>query len=147
MATRCRSTSSWAISRPRETCRATESSSSSCSRAGVDWARPYLRRPDKMHSVMDPSLEGSYSDEAAAKAAMVAYNCLHIVPRTCPTMREVIDALEPLLSTRGDVPAGTFVYTAPPVDVADRSEVDKKGCSSEATTMKKMAVQRVVRHH
>ncbi|KAM0836955.1 hypothetical protein ACQ4PT_061983 [Festuca glaucescens] len=75
----------------------------------VDWARPYLQRPDRLHRVMDPSLEGSYSVEAEAKAAMVAYNCLHSVPRTSPTMREVIDALKPLLTMYGDVGAGTFV--------------------------------------
>ncbi|KAM0836956.1 hypothetical protein ACQ4PT_061984 [Festuca glaucescens] len=111
----------------------------------VDWARPYLRRPDKLHRVMDPSLEGSYSEEAAAKAAMVAYNCLHSLPRTRPTMREVVDALEPLLNMRGGLGAGTFVYTAPPVDVADRSEVEK-GRGGEAVAMKKMAAQRVGRH-
>jgi serine/threonine protein kinase len=110
----------------------------------VDWARPYLRRPDRLHRVMDPSLEGSYSDEAAAKAATVAYGCLHSVPRTRPTMREVVDALEPLLSMRGDVPAGTFVYTAPPVVVSEAGKEKERG--SEATAMKKMAVQRVGRH-
>jgi hypothetical protein len=93
---------------------------------------------------MDPSLEGSYSDEAAAKAATVAYGCLHSVPRTRPTMREVVDALEPLLSMRGDVPAGTFVYTAPPVVVSEAGKEKERG--SEATAMKKMAVQRVGRH-
>uniref|UniRef100_A0ACD5YV26 Uncharacterized protein n=1 Tax=Avena sativa TaxID=4498 RepID=A0ACD5YV26_AVESA len=113
----------------------------------VDWARPYLRRPDRLHRVMDPSLEGSYSDDAAAKAATVAYNCLHSLPKSRPTMREVVDALEPLLSMRGDVPIGTFVYTAPEV-VADKAEAaDKeKGRGGEATSLKKMAVQRVARH-
>jgi len=114
----------------------------------VDWARPYLRRPDRLHRVMDPSLEGSYSDDAAAKAATVAYNCLHSLPKSRPTMREVVYTLEPLLSMRGDVPIGTFVYTVPAV-VADTAEaVDKeKGRAGEATSsMKKMAVQRVGRH-
>jgi serine/threonine protein kinase len=115
----------------------------------VDWARPYLRRPDRLHRVMDPSLEGSYSEEAAAKAAMVAYNCLRSVPRTRPTMCEVVDALEPLLSMRDGLGVGTFVYTAPPVDVVpDTSEADKENGrgGGEATAMKKMAVQRVGRH-
>jgi len=99
---------------------------------------------------MDPSLEGSYSDDAAAKAATVAYNCLHSLPKSRPTMREVVDALEPLLSMRGDMPLGTFIYTAPEV-VADKAEAaDKKGRGGggggEATSMKKMAVQRVARH-
>ncbi|CAM0943737.1 unnamed protein product [Alopecurus aequalis] len=116
----------------------------------VEWARPYLRRPDRLHRFMDPSLEGSYSDEAAEKAAVVAYNCLQSVPRLRPTMREVVDALEPLLSLRGYVPAGTFVYTAPAV-VADKPVIlyeekdlyQVKDRGGEATTgVKKMAVQR-----
>ncbi|XP_006649093.1 serine/threonine-protein kinase RIPK [Oryza brachyantha] len=79
----------------------------------VDWARPYLRRPERLHRVMDPSLEGGYSDKVANKAAMVAYHCLHSVPKSRPHMRDVVDALEPLLHTCGDVPAGPFVYTVP----------------------------------
>ncbi|XP_044953024.1 serine/threonine-protein kinase RIPK-like [Hordeum vulgare subsp. vulgare] len=90
----------------------------------VDWARPYLRRPDKLHRVMDPSLEGSYSDQAAAKAAAVAYSCLHSVPKNRPTMREVVDSLEPLMRLCGDVPAGLFVYTAPEAKLVD-DEPDK----------------------
>jgi len=116
----------------------------------VDWARPYLRRPDRLHRVMDPSLEGSYSDEAAEKAAMVAYKCLQSVPRSRPTMREVVDALEPLLSLRGGVLAGTFVYTAPavPAVIAGNAEVvdkEKDRGGEAATGTKRMAVQRAGR--
>ncbi|VAI50134.1 unnamed protein product [Triticum turgidum subsp. durum] len=99
----------------------------------VDWARPYLRRPDRLHRVMDPSLEGSYSAEAAAKAATVAYNCLHSVPKNRPTMREVVDSLEPLMRMSRDVPAGLFVYTAPsePSPVA-KAVADKADVAAEA---------------
>ncbi|XP_062220478.1 serine/threonine-protein kinase RIPK-like [Phragmites australis] len=79
----------------------------------VDWARPYLRRPERLDRVMDPSLDGQYSAKAAHKAAMVAYHCLHSVPKSRPSMRDVVDALEPLLQMRSDVPAGPFVYTVP----------------------------------
>ena len=75
----------------------------------VDWARPYLRHPERLHRVMDPSLDGHYSAKAAHKAAMVAYHCLHSVPKSRPTMRDVVDALEPLLAVCSDVPAGPFV--------------------------------------
>ncbi|CAM0943738.1 unnamed protein product [Alopecurus aequalis] len=119
----------------------------------VEWARPYLRRPDRLHRVMDPSLEGSYPNEAAEKAAVVAYNCLQGVPRSRPTMREVVNALEPLLSLRNDVLGGTFVYIAPTV-VVDKPVVlyqEKelylvKDHGGEATTcVKKMDMQRIIR--
>nr|CAB3469902.1 unnamed protein product [Digitaria exilis] len=70
----------------------------------VDWARPYLRRPDKLHRLMDPSLEMQYSARAAEKAAKS-------VPKARPSMRDVVDALEPLLALDDDVPMGPFVFT------------------------------------
>ncbi|GJN22453.1 hypothetical protein PR202_gb10014 [Eleusine coracana subsp. coracana] len=96
----------------------------------VEWARPYLRRPERLHRVMDPSLDGQYSTKAAHKAAMVAYHCLHSVPKSRPPMRDVVDALESLLHMCSDVPAGPFVYTVPsaPADdgKATEEEVAKK---------------------
>jgi serine/threonine protein kinase len=77
----------------------------------VDWARPYLRRADKLHRVMDPGLEHQYSDRAAQKAAQVAHQCLQSVPKARPKMREVVNALEPLLALDDDVPMGPFVFT------------------------------------
>uniref|UniRef100_A0A0D9VLR9 non-specific serine/threonine protein kinase n=1 Tax=Leersia perrieri TaxID=77586 RepID=A0A0D9VLR9_9ORYZ len=105
----------------------------------VDWARPYLRRPERLHRVMDPSLEGGYSEKSAAKAALVAYNCLHSVPKSRPHMRDVVDALEPLLhaSARDDVHlAGPFVYTVPspvkpPVSAGD-VDAGVKAAAAEA---------------
>ncbi|KAJ4816565.1 Protein kinase superfamily protein [Rhynchospora pubera] len=81
----------------------------------VDWARPYLKKPDKFHKIMDPNLEGSYSTKAAEKAALVAYLCLSSIPKPRPSMREVVDALEPLLQIK-DLPMGTFVFTVPGAD-------------------------------
>jgi serine/threonine protein kinase len=113
----------------------------------VDWARPYLRRPEKLHRVMDPSLEGSYSEKAAAKAAMVAYTCLHSVPKSRPRMRDVVDALEPLLHMRGDVPAGPFVYTVPSAAVASKVGVDDgekdRGSASPSSAKKRYLLSAV----
>ncbi|KAG8077011.1 hypothetical protein GUJ93_ZPchr0006g46371 [Zizania palustris] len=77
----------------------------------VDWARPYLRRADKLHRFMDPSLELQYSERAAHRAAHVAHQCLQSVPKSRPSMRDVVDALEPLLAVDDDVPMGPFVFT------------------------------------
>uniref|UniRef100_A0A0E0L923 non-specific serine/threonine protein kinase n=1 Tax=Oryza punctata TaxID=4537 RepID=A0A0E0L923_ORYPU len=77
----------------------------------VDWARPYLRRADKLHRIMDPSLELQYSARAAHAAAKVAHQCLQSVPKSRPCMRDVVDALEPLLAVDDDVPMGPFVFT------------------------------------
>ncbi|XP_051192236.1 serine/threonine-protein kinase RIPK [Lolium perenne] len=103
----------------------------------VDWARPYLRRPDRLHRIMDPSLEGSYSEKAAEISAMVAHNCLHSVPRSRPTMLEVVEALEPLLDMRADVPVGAFVYTVPLEVVNERAEGSREKDGGRGATVKK----------
>ncbi|KAM3194491.1 hypothetical protein ACQJBY_070889 [Aegilops geniculata] len=78
----------------------------------VDWARPYLRRADdRLHRVMDPGMESQYSTRAARGAAAVAHSCLQSVPKARPRMRDVVDALEPLLALDDDVPMGPFVFT------------------------------------
>uniref|UniRef100_A0A0D9WN10 non-specific serine/threonine protein kinase n=1 Tax=Leersia perrieri TaxID=77586 RepID=A0A0D9WN10_9ORYZ len=77
----------------------------------VDWARPYLRRADKLHRIMDPSLEHQYSARAAHAAAKVAHACLQSVPKSRPCMRDVVDVLEPLLAVDDDTPMGPFVFT------------------------------------
>ncbi|KAJ3695586.1 hypothetical protein LUZ60_000963 [Juncus effusus] len=80
----------------------------------VDWARPYLKKPDKLHRIMDQNLV--YSSKAAQKVALVAYQCLSSVPKPRPHMREVVNSLEPILDMP-ELPTGNFVFT-----VADEEE-------------------------
>ncbi|XP_066331223.1 serine/threonine-protein kinase RIPK-like [Miscanthus floridulus] len=77
----------------------------------VDWARPYLRKPDKLYRVMDPAMECQYSCRGAERAAVVAYKCLSQNPKSRPTMREVVQALEPLLDMDDYLQIGPFVFT------------------------------------
>ncbi|KAM3206426.1 hypothetical protein ACQJBY_061868 [Aegilops geniculata] len=63
----------------------------------VEWSRPYLRHKGKLHLIMDPSLEGKYSLSAAWSTAKVVRRCINRVPEERPTMRGVVEALEPLL--------------------------------------------------
>ncbi|KAI4325413.1 hypothetical protein MLD38_030816 [Melastoma candidum] len=81
----------------------------------TDWARPMLNDPRRLSRIMDPRLEGQYSEKGARKAAALAYQCLSNRPKQRPTMRSVIETLEPLLEYN-DVLEGTFVYTAPESD-------------------------------
>ncbi|XP_017604419.1 putative receptor-like protein kinase At1g72540 [Gossypium arboreum] len=78
----------------------------------VEWARPLLKDPHKLHGIMDPRLEGQYSTEGARKAAALAYQCLSSHPKSRPTMRNVVKGLQPLLHLT-DIPIGPFVYIAP----------------------------------
>jgi len=89
----------------------------------VDWARPYLKHPDRLYRVMDPALECQYSCRGAEVAAIVAYKCLSQNPKSRPTMREVVKALEPVLGMDDFFPAGPFVFT---INVEDDTVVGVK---------------------
>ncbi|CAN6226076.1 unnamed protein product, partial [Urochloa humidicola] len=70
----------------------------------VDFARPCLKDPLKLARIMDPAMEGQYSARAAQSAALVAYRCLSGSPKNRPDMSAVVEALEPLLGLKDDVP-------------------------------------------
>ncbi|KAK8520371.1 hypothetical protein V6N13_031174 [Hibiscus sabdariffa] len=78
----------------------------------VEWARPMLNEPRRLGRIMDPKLEGQYSEMGARKAAALAYQCLSHRPKQRPKMSEVIMILEPLLDYE-NTSVGTFVYTVP----------------------------------
>ncbi|KAM3257474.1 hypothetical protein ACQJBY_049654 [Aegilops geniculata] len=89
----------------------------------VAWSRPYLKRSDRLYKVMDPTLECQYSCKGAEVAALVAYKCLSQNPKSRPTMREVVKALEPVLGMEDFFPVGPFVFT---VIVKEDKVVDMK---------------------
>ncbi|WMV38420.1 hypothetical protein MTR67_031805 [Solanum verrucosum] len=92
----------------------------------VDWARPQLKDPRKLRRIIDPRLEGMYSEEGVQKAALVAYQCLSHRPKARPDMSNVVTTLEPLKDYE-DNSMVTFVYTAP---TDDQQEVKVKESSA-----------------
>ncbi|GMI97844.1 PBS1-LIKE 14, RPM1-induced protein kinase [Hibiscus trionum] len=75
----------------------------------VEWARPMLNDHWKLGRIMDPRLEGQYSETGARKAAALAYQCLSQRPKQRPKMCDVVQTLEPLQDNE-DIPIGPFVY-------------------------------------
>ncbi|KAG9154957.1 hypothetical protein Leryth_012147 [Lithospermum erythrorhizon] len=63
----------------------------------VKWARPMLKDPLKLETIIDTKLEGQYSLEGAKKVAALAFQCLNKNPRSRPTMSNVVKILEPIL--------------------------------------------------
>lgn len=78
----------------------------------VEWARPQLKDPYKLDTLMDPTLEGQYSNEGAKKAAALAYHCLSHNPKSRPTMSTVVSTLGSVMEFK-DIPVGPFVYIVP----------------------------------
>ncbi|CAO2211174.1 unnamed protein product [Urochloa humidicola] len=91
----------------------------------VDWARPYLKKADKLNRVMDPAMECEYSCRGAERAGMVAYKCLSQNPKSRPTTREVVQALEPILDMNDYLQIGPFVFTVIVEDVNEKNNEGK----------------------
>ncbi|XP_019151691.1 PREDICTED: serine/threonine-protein kinase At5g01020-like isoform X1 [Ipomoea nil] len=89
----------------------------------VDWARPQLKDPRKLYRIMDPRLDGMYSEDGARKAALLSYKCLSQRSNARPTMSEVVKVLEPLKDYK-EVPMVTFLYVAP--TEKEKEEVKKQ---------------------
>ncbi|KAG4197619.1 hypothetical protein ERO13_A05G034100v2 [Gossypium hirsutum] len=99
----------------------------------VEWARPMLNDARKLGRIMDPRLEGQYSETAARKAAALAYQCLSHRPKQRPKMSDVVKTLEPLQDDE-DVLVGPFVYTVP--TQSDKPKQDKDTVTKECESKK-----------
>jgi serine/threonine protein kinase len=91
----------------------------------VEWAKPYLKDSQRIERIMDPKLEGLYSNEGARKVALLTHQCLSHNPKLRPTMRRVVSILEPLLAL-DDIPGGTFVYVVPQEGITVNETLEKK---------------------
>ncbi|KAJ0759294.1 putative protein kinase RLK-Pelle-RLCK-VIIa-2 family [Helianthus annuus] len=105
----------------------------------AEWARPHLKVARKLNRIMDPRLEGQYSETGAQKAAELAYDCLSHRPKARPTMSMIVDILKPLAEF-SDMPVGTFVYTAP-------TECKKSPTESPSKEEQKDDKKDINRHH
>ncbi|KAK9055583.1 hypothetical protein SSX86_026667 [Deinandra increscens subsp. villosa] len=115
----------------------------------VEWARPLLKVSRKLSKILDPRLEGQYSETGAQKAADLAYECLSHRPKARPTMSMIVDILTPLTEFN-DMPVGTFVYTAPspsPSPSRAPTEYKKSPISSPKNEMHKDDKKSINGHH
>ncbi|XP_073129762.1 probable serine/threonine-protein kinase PBL3 [Henckelia pumila] len=62
----------------------------------VEWGKPYLANKRKLFRIMDPKLEGQYTQEAAFSVASITLQCLCTHPKLRPRMTEVLYTLENL---------------------------------------------------
>ncbi|XP_031117293.1 probable serine/threonine-protein kinase PBL17 [Ipomoea triloba] len=62
----------------------------------VEWARPLLTHSKKLFRILDPRIEGQYTNKTAMKVANLAYQCLSQNPKGRPVMSQVVEILESL---------------------------------------------------
>ncbi|XP_022756421.1 serine/threonine-protein kinase RIPK-like [Durio zibethinus] len=96
----------------------------------AEWARPMLNDLRKLGRIMDPRLEGQYSEMGARKAAALAYQCLSHRPKQRPKMSDVVKTLEPLQDYE-DIPIGPFVYTVPTESGSSKEDKQTKEYESK----------------
>nr|GME14084.1 serine/threonine-protein kinase At5g01020-like [Ipomoea batatas] len=112
----------------------------------ADWARPQLKDPRKLRRILDPRLEGMYSEAGAQKAALLAYECLSHRSKSRPTMSTVVKTLEPLKDYK-EVSSVTFVYTAPTEKDTKTISVEKDHGEEEQKELKKETEEHRHKHH
>ncbi|CAO2163117.1 unnamed protein product [Urochloa humidicola] len=81
-------------------------------------------------------MECEYSCRGVEWAAMVAYKCLSQNPKSRPTMREVVQALEPILDMNDYLQIGPFVFTVIVEDVNKKNEGKRKMVDGEKVTIR-----------
>ncbi|XP_048134981.1 probable serine/threonine-protein kinase PBL3 [Rhodamnia argentea] len=77
---------------------ATRKHSSGAAGTLVQWAEPYLKDKVKLHHVMDSKLNRNFLIQEAQKFTEIIVKCLHLVPKSRPTMAEVVAGLEEVQS-------------------------------------------------
>lgn len=67
----------------------------------VEWLKPSLSNKRKLNFIMDTRMEGQYSVMAASQATELALKCLASEPKSRPSMKEVVAALEHIEAMKG----------------------------------------------
>ncbi|MBA0668857.1 hypothetical protein Goklo_001734 [Gossypium klotzschianum] len=114
----------------------------------AEWARPMLNESRRLARIMDPKLEGQYSETGARKAAALAYQCLSHRAKQRPKMSHVVNILEPLLDYE-ETSVASFVYTVPTHQnggLPPKDDTDTKECEAK-TELKKENGHHHNRHH
>ncbi|KAH7420411.1 hypothetical protein KP509_13G006600 [Ceratopteris richardii] len=63
----------------------------------VDWVKSNVQGSKKVHIIMDPKLEGDYSNEQAQRIFTLALQCLQKHARTRPLMSTVVETLRQII--------------------------------------------------
>ncbi|XP_042427919.1 probable serine/threonine-protein kinase PBL17 [Zingiber officinale] len=100
----------------------------------VDFARPLLINSRKLLRIIDPRMDGQYSNRVAVEVASMAHRCLSHNPKGRPTMDQVVEILqgiqdlpesmEDLLLQNGSI--AITLYEAPKEDETTPSNYKKE---------------------
>ncbi|XP_050229613.1 probable serine/threonine-protein kinase PIX13 [Mercurialis annua] len=66
----------------------------------IEWLKPILPHKRKLNNIMDLRIEGQYSKKAMQLAAQLTLKCLESDPKSRPSMKEVLEALEQIAAIK-----------------------------------------------
>lgn len=64
----------------------------------TDWIKPHLSERRKLEKIIDARLEGRYPCKSAVQIVQLALHCLENDPKNRPSMQEVVETLELVVS-------------------------------------------------
>ncbi|KAJ7296275.1 hypothetical protein O6H91_Y133300 [Diphasiastrum complanatum] len=89
----------------------------------LEWAKPYMGDPRKVHKILDPRLE-EYSLQAAQKLFSLACQCLVKNPKSRPTMNDVVSAMKQIMEP--PTPGSIIInFTSDTQELEVRDEKDR----------------------
>ncbi|KAL2457661.1 Protein kinase superfamily protein [Forsythia ovata] len=62
----------------------------------VDWVKPLLSHRRKLIPILDARMDGQYSSKVLSQVSQLTLRCLEEDPRKRPSMKEVVELLEPM---------------------------------------------------
>lgn len=109
-----------------------------------DWMRPFFQGKRKVHSFIDPRLEGRYSLIQAERIAALALQCLHKLARTRPLMSVVVAKLKEIVELPGSGNVVVDALSASPSNGA-KIELDLEDTKESAQSKRRRLLLRSVR--
>lgn len=91
----------------------------------VAWGRHLLKDHHKLEKIIDPRLEGHYSNEGAKKLATIAHQCLSHHPKCRPSMSTVVKDLEVVLNMK-EFLTEPFVYIVPSEEMKEVERLENR---------------------
>lgn len=91
----------------------------------VAWGRHLLKDQHKLEKIIDPRLEGHYSNEGVKKLATIAHQCLSHHPKCRPSMSTVVKDLEVVLNMK-EFLTEPFVYIVPSEEMKEVERLENR---------------------
>ncbi|KAF9612327.1 hypothetical protein IFM89_038930 [Coptis chinensis] len=107
----------------------------------LEWVKPYVSGPKRIHVIMDPLLEGRYCRKSAQKLVGLANKCLMKQPNSRPKMSEVVEILGQIIS---ETASSSDVAVSQPIEEVETAKQKEDNVLNTDSTKQGSSYRRVV---